>query len=686
MNAAYERLQLGILKWYSFENNARIACVGIPEILKLELVNMGCLLTEKDCDYVIAFDTIKRGRDNAATLKKYCKYLKKNGRLLLICENQMGMKFFCGELGEKEHYTRSEYIKILKDNGFTNVKTYSVFPDIYQPQLIYAEDYEPEEKLVNRYIPKYKDTSRIYRNEAELADMMSLNHVIHSFANGYFIEASQVSMNKCEVESVTLSLDRGMERALITLIYKEKVVKKCAFDLGKEQLMTLATNMSYLKKRGIRVIDGILSSDKTSITMPRVKCKLANNYLQELLISDREEFLKRLDEFYFLIQQSADIIGENECGAIQENGFPDLVPLNCFWSGDGFIVFDQEYRKSNMPLNLIMLRSIVIIYDGILEERALVSRNELYERYDMVRGFATIAKYEREFNLSLRDDWEIQEYNEKHQIYPDQIEENRNRIFSIKGSLYIKTVIDECKRKCLENISSQKIWIWGSGRYAEQFIRKIGKHISVVGVIDSDRKKQGKEFCGHIIEDPTKVWKVESTEKIVVCVKDCEEIIIELLSHMDPSHIGIFDPYAEKSKVGYISGTFDMFHIGHVNLLRRAKERCGFLIVGVTSDEYVRKNKGKEPIIPCDERIKVISACKYVDVVDEIPYEKRGTMDAYEKYVFDCQFVGSDCQGNEWWMEQKSWLEERNSTICFLPYTEQTSSTQIRKLIEKNII
>ena len=68
----------------------------------------------------------------------------------------------------------------------------------------------------------------------------------------------------------------------------------------------------------------------------------------------------------------------------------------------------------------------------------------------MVRGFATIAKYEREFNLSLRDDWEIQEYNEKHQIYPDQIEENRNRIFSIKGSLYIKTVIDECKRKCLE--------------------------------------------------------------------------------------------------------------------------------------------------------------------------------------------------------------------------------------------
>ena len=61
-------------------------------------------------------------------------------------------------------------------------------------------------------------------------------------------------------------------------------------------------------------------------------------------------------------------------------------------------------------------------------------------------------------------------------------------------------------------------------------------------------------------------------------------------------------------------------------------------------------------------------------------------MDAYEKYVFDCQFVGSDCQGNEWWMEQKSWLEERNSTICFLPYTEQTSSTQIRKLIEKNII
>src|SRR5690606_25937939 len=105
----------------------------------------------------------------------------------------------------------------------------------------------------------------------------------------------------------------------------------------------------------------------------------------------------------------------------------------------------------------------------------------------------------------------------------------------------------------------------------------------------------------------------------------------------------------KKYKVGYTTGVFDMFHIGHLNILRRAKEQCDYLIVGVSTDELVVSYKHKKPIIPYNERKAIVESIKYVDKV--VPQINMNKMGAWEEYKFDVMFVGSDWKGTDKWNE-----------------------------------
>ncbi len=106
-----------------------------------------------------------------------------------------------------------------------------------------------------------------------------------------------------------------------------------------------------------------------------------------------------------------------------------------------------------------------------------------------------------------------------------------------------------------------------------------------------------------------------------------------------------------------------MFHVGHLNLLKRAKEQCNYLIVGVVSDEGVRKNKKVEPYIPFDERIEIVRSCRYVDRAVEIPLNFAGSREAYEKYQFDCQFSGSDYKNDPDWEANKIFLQKKEQPL-----------------------
>lgn len=136
-----------------------------------------------------------------------------------------------------------------------------------------------------------------------------------------------------------------------------------------------------------------------------------------------------------------------------------------------------------------------------------------------------------------------------------------------------------------------------------------------------------------------------------------------------------------KFKVGYTAGVFDLFHIGHLNILKRSKEMCDFLIVGVSTDELTISYKHKSPIIPYIERVAIIEAIRYVDRV--VPQETRDKLASYEKYRFDVMFVGDDWKGTELFIKVENELKERGATVVYFPYTSQTSSTLLEDTLKR---
>lgn len=137
----------------------------------------------------------------------------------------------------------------------------------------------------------------------------------------------------------------------------------------------------------------------------------------------------------------------------------------------------------------------------------------------------------------------------------------------------------------------------------------------------------------------------------------------------------------KKYKIGYTTGVYDMFHIGHLNILKRAKEQCEFLIVGVTSDELCYSRKGKYPIICEEERIEIVSAIKYVDKV--VVQSDMDKVSAVKKYNVDAVFVGSDWKGTPSWENYEKEFLQYGCSVVYLEHTEGISSTILRERMNK---
>ena len=135
----------------------------------------------------------------------------------------------------------------------------------------------------------------------------------------------------------------------------------------------------------------------------------------------------------------------------------------------------------------------------------------------------------------------------------------------------------------------------------------------------------------------------------------------------------------KKYKIGYTTGVYDLFHIGHLNILKRAKEQCDFLIVGVSTDEVVQEYKHKKPVIPYEERKAIIEAIKYVDKV--IPQESMDKYLAWEKEKFNVIFHGDDWKNSDMYNEMERKLKAEGVEFVYFPYTKGTSSTLLTKTI-----
>ncbi len=783
-------LPKAIIKWYEIEKESRIAClvheegnsVRIAEALEemglrterlafnwpeTEVVKEGkeqdnTARVEKSredawsryekerFDIIVAVDILEYAGTPGTLLERIRSLLKPDGRLLLAADNRLGIRYFCGDqdsftgknFDSIENYrhllywerneakgracAKAEIIHFLETAGFTDHRFFSVFPRLSNPQVLIAEDYEPNEALDIRIFPEYNSPDTIFLMEEELYPSLMENHLLHGMANGFFVECPLNGVFS-PVNQVTLSGERGPENAMATILRSDGIViKRALYQEGKEKIQRLYDNNQYLQKQGVQMIAARIEG--RDFVMPYVSGVPANDYFRMLFVRNKESFLESLDTFWEIILHSSEHARFEEInweqfepgwekrkkddpnkdkwkmiasgtekeradlGVILKRGYPDLVSLNCFYQENRFIFYDQELYLKNMPAKAILLRTIEFIYKFNDQLDEIIPRKELFERYGLETYRDLFSKFIGRFLNILRGDDGLSDYFKEGRRDYGTVEENRKRL-NYSGEEYAMIFKD-----IFHHTRGRKLYLFGSGNYAKRFREKYGEIYPVAGYLDNDESRQGTEVEGLPVLSPLALNEMNPAEyKVLICIRNYMPLVRQLRRAGIPN-FSVYNPYLvyreehepeaeeqpKKYNVGYVAGVFDLFHIGHLNLLRRAKEQCNYLIVGVVTDEGVIRHKKSNPKIPYEERIAIVRACRYVDEAVEIPLNKGDTDEAWRKYRFDAQFSGSDYADDPKWLAKKDFLQRHGSDLVFFPYTEGISTTQLKDVVKGN--
>lgn len=662
--------------------------------------------------------------------------LSPQGRFFMGANNRLGIRFFCGDRDKytgrnfdgienyrryavkKEDilsghmYDKAELKRMLRESGFIRLKMYSVFPNLEFPSMIFAEDYIPNEELNIRIFPMYEYPDTIFLEEEYLYKDLIDNNLFHSMANAFLIECVQDSkVQLSDIEHVTMSLDRGREDALLTIVHSNKIVeKKAVFEAGVERLYALMRNAEDLKEMGIKMVEANLEG--LTYVMPYVEAESALSYLRRLGNTDIKQFVSEMDRFFDTIMQSSnkyktDIKGRKFI--CFKRGYIDLVPLNCFVVNGEYVFYDQEFCVDDCPVSVLVVRLIDLVYGGNIRLEKTMPRKFFYERYGVLEEVDEARSFASDFLRKLRKEKELRLYHEKYCRNPEIVNANRQRM-NYSEEEYQRKFVD-----IFRNLGDRKLILFGSGAFTKRFIAMYGKSYEIAYILDNNESRWGQQLDGYEIKPPAYLQEISKEEyKVLICIKNYLSVAKQLET-MGITDYGIFDTsrsYAkpvyrresidpktdsgantksddvkkiEKKKyhIGYVAGVFDMFHTGHVRLLQRAKELCDYLIVGVVSDEDCYRQKNKYPVISCEDRVEVIKACRYADQVEALPTGFGGIRDAYKMFQFDVQFSGDDHGEDGGWLAEKEYLNKHGADLVFFDYTKGISSTEIRKKLER---
>lgn len=734
-------IQKGLLRWYDFQSGSRALYIGgaeapLAECLQECGLNVVCAALEDTLseawgeqhqgafDYLISVMDLEKSETPKSVLVLWKGLLKTDGRMLLGMNNRLGLRYFCGDRdcytgrnfdGIEDYrraYVKNEDIfqgrmydcytlkKMLQEAGFSTFCFYSVLSDLQNPALIFAEDYLPNEDLANRVFPTYNSPDTVFLDEEPLYDQMIRNGMFHQTANAYLIECS-MDGNLSDVSHVTASLERGREDALLTIIRKSGIVEKRAvYPEGMDRLEALAEHAQDLKAHGLQVVEAEIVDGV--YRMPYINAQVGQLYLKQLLHNDKEKFLEAMDHFRDLILQSSEIEAadtEDGKGSILRKAYLDLVPLNSFYIDGEFVFYDQEFCEEHYPANVLLFRMVASFYAGNGELKKILPREELLDRYGLTENRKRWERMEWEFLDNLLNKKALRVYHERCRRNAEITDANRQRMN------YSETEYQRLFMDIFKGVDGKKLILFGSGLYTKRFLGLYKRDYPIYAIVDNNTDKWREELEDIKIQSPDILHQISTDEyKVLICVKNYLSIIKQLRD-MGVKHYAIFDPsksYPRKSEpvvveenskddkpkkyhIGYVAGVFDMFHVGHLNLLRRAKEQCDYLIVGVVSDEGVYRKKEKLPIVPCEDRIEILRSCRYVDRAEELPTGFDSVRDAHKLFQFDCQFTGTDYVDSPNWLADKEYLERQGADLVFFPYTEKVTSTKLREtLMEEN--
>lgn len=629
-------------------------------------------------------------------------------------------------------YARYEILDFLRNAGITDIRGYSILPGLEMPQQIYSWNSTPSENLEIRYTRLYQNPSSVYMNIEKTYDSIVQNDMFHQTANAYLIDYCSTGDYK-QYAHVTTSMDRGEESATATIICDdEKVIKKALYPQGNAGIKALMENNKRLNAYGIKTVplkcdcgEGDFENGSCLfVEMPFVKAPTALEYLRQLADEDLDKFKTEVSRFLDTILQSSEDSGQQgELAPYYKHVYIDLVPLNCFYENGEFLFFDQEFCAQNYPIKVVLVRALDIIYmgDKALEDK--ISSKYFYEKYNLSDKINQYRVMGTKFIENLRSQDKLQAFNSAHIADNAVINANRQRM-NFSDDEYKRIFIN-----ILDDVADKKLYLFGSGAWARKFIAEFKDRVEIEALLDNgvvdtcDGSECEKIVDGIKVYNPNILQNQNPDDyKVIVCIKSYAGVIHQL-RYLGTKNYGIYDPNIDRpgtsvsleeiescvdanSKVsagekpnapvdakssasgkpyhiGYVAGVFDLFHIGHLNILRRAKEQCDILLVGVVSDEQASKGKARSPYVNENERCEIVEACKYVDKAFVLPIAAAGTRDVYRKYHFDAQFSGSDYANDSYWLEEQKWLRDHGAELVFFPYTETVSSTKLKTIIEK---
>ena len=748
----------GLFAWYPFENTADILLVGGQFGAFLGTISRRCknvVVVEKDgyrahftkkrfCNVkninVLTSDILEYQKRAAQSFdyiiwavdesidflskNDYEKYfiamkrlLTTDGKILAIIPNRIGIRFFCGERDGKSglsfegitdnfsaiyRFSRNELLSFLEDLSFNCIKLYYPLPDYRNVQLIYTDEYQPREEIIER-IKVYvaRNYERIL-SERKLFEIFAHNNVLTTFSNHFIVECGN-NVELCNVVYSAISSERSRSRAFATNICSDGKVRKLPiYDEGISWLETLKRNADEQLLKNVPSLK--ISIANNIAIMDRIESPTLSNHIRKLVNDgDRQEILRCMDLLYDYILKSSDYTSENclsrlasnvNWGPVLKKAYIEMIPVNCLFVDGDLLFFDQEYTMDNCPAGYVMFRAVNDVYNFIPQIRKLISFEEIQTRYNLKGLWHYYVKVEKDFCRELiNEDKYLGRF-----IWED---DNVNILRSNRRGIKMSSDSTIKLYDSLQGLDDKKLILFGAGKYADNFLDKYGERYKVDFIIDNDREKWGKEKRGIAIKSPEEIRSlIYGTYRIIIAIANYEPIIEQLNSMgINESSYRIFDRNIDdllslaltdtktdgKYNIGYVTGAFDLFHIGHLNLLKRCKERCHYLIAGVLTDEIIEKEKFKTPFIPFEERIEIVRQCKYVDRA--IPVDKHNTnkIDAWKELRYGCLFSGSDHMGEAYWMTLQKKLRSLGSDLEFFPYTESTSSSMLQKVIKNHI-
>lgn len=673
--------------------------------------------TDKRYQYIIClldetFDFLNNYRAYELFIKKAQSFLTTDGKFLFAVPNRLGLKYLCGYTDYKTdlpfdgitdnnsklyRLDKSEILDLF--SIFKCKKFYYPFPDYNSPLFIYTDKFQPDKDFSERISMYYTtDKNKNYLDEKQLASYLAKNNILNIFANSFFIEAGNTE-NSDLIYAVSTPT-RAKEQSFTTAIYDSGIVKKIAlYPEGEIGLENLICNINNLKKHKIPV----LSAEKTDnyIKMRKVNSPSLLNYLKNS--NSRQDILKLFDKLWGYILNSSEHtqnineyfknLSDNvDCGIILKNAYIEMIPANCFYENDDLLFFDQEYLIKDCPAKFVLYRAIEDLYNLYPQAESLVSKKELKNKYQLNQLWDYFNKFQAQFyyKLGAFDVYNSQSYWSGNIL--SVLENNRRKLTmnldnKLDGSFDIIT-----------GLQGQRIILFGSGKYADYYLDKYEKIQKPIFIVDNNQEKWGTFKRNIQIKSPSELNKlVYGTFQVIITVANYEPIVeqLERMGIYEDSYriyeckvdeyiLGKIDNTITDGKynIGYVTGVFDLFHIGHLNLLKKCKERSHYLIAGVLTDELAARDKEKVPFIPFEERFEIVKACRYVDRVYKIDFHNTNKVDAWNELKYGCLFAGSDHAKNDYWLYLRKQLRSLGSNMEIFPYTEGTSSTILQKRIK----